>query len=348
MICAGGTGGHLVPAMQLAHQLRDSAKCAEVFFAGYNLQNTPFFRRDHFSFYEITSSPLRRNLCAFCWKISRGILQALKVLKTKKPDIIVSFGSYHTFPLMIAAKIKKVPYILFEANTHLGRVHKIVAGRATKIFAQFPLENYAHYQMLPFLPWKEMEKKRTKQQAKQELGLKEDVFTFLVFGGSQGAAFINDFFPQVAFLLQQEMDFQVIHITGGSQEKVSAAYSNLHISCFVTNYCEDMPLLYCAADMAICRGGAATIGELITFHLPALIIPYPYASEQHQEKNAHYFSKVLQGGDYLLQRNLTPGILAEKIQAMRSQLQQFSLQLKHHFVQRNVEPLKNYLLGKEN
>ncbi|MBN1914883.1 MAG: UDP-N-acetylglucosamine--N-acetylmuramyl-(pentapeptide) pyrophosphoryl-undecaprenol N-acetylglucosamine transferase [Parachlamydiales bacterium] len=348
MISAGGSGGHLFPAMQLANQLLHCSDQTEFFFAGHHLQKSPFFLHSLFSFHEVSSSPLRLNVFSFMKGVVKGILQAIRIIKKQKPHLIVSFGSYHTFPIVVAAKILKIPFVIFEANTTLGWSNRLLSRYAVKVFGQFALENCPRSQLLPILPWQKSDRKWEQKEARKQLGLQEDLFTFLVFGGSQGALFINDIFSKAALRLRENLHFQVIHLSGRDPHALKKIYADNHIIAHVEKFSEQMPLIYAAADMAICRGGAATMGELITYALPALIIPYPYAY-RHQEKNARYFANRLRGGLYLDQKDITEEKLIGSIQAIRSQLMLHSSSLREHYTKSTVlKPFYQHIMNKEN
>lgn len=303
LIATGGTGGHLFPARQLSELLTDS----EVVFAGHKLEQTPFFDRK-VPYVEITSSAKKTNL----WAHLKGLWQSLRLILRFKPDVVVGFGSFYSFPVVLAAVLLRKKLILFEANCSIGIVNKWFAPFADALALQFPLpEKKAVY--VPLLPWVGKQKELiAPQEARRRYGLDPDLFTILVFGGSQGAVFINKTFCQAAALLHQRgCRFQVIHLTGKEDPEIRYAGKAV-----VKPFEREMSLAYSAADLVVSRCGAGTTAELIRFRKPAIVIPYPYAYD-HQRHNGLF----LQGGAcVLLQTETTPERLADEIETMRGQL----------------------------
>jgi UDP-N-acetylglucosamine--N-acetylmuramyl-(pentapeptide) pyrophosphoryl-undecaprenol N-acetylglucosamine transferase len=294
LIATGGTGGHLFPAMQLAEKLKGST----VLFAGHKLKDTPFFDRT-LPFEEVASASSKKK-----WPtLLKGLWQSLRILWRFKPDVVVGFGSFHSFPLLLAAVLFRKKIILFEANCSLGVVNRFFAPFAEKIALQFPVPHpKAVY--VPLLPWKEP-KARTKQYARDP-----DKMTILVFGGSQGASFINKTFCEAAKKLT--FPFKVIHLTG--KEDPELRYS---VDAIVKPFEEEMAACYEVADLIVCRCGAGTTAELIRFQKPAVLIPYPFARD-HQRKNGEFLGG---GARVLLQKEATPERLAEEIEALRKNLE---------------------------
>ena len=294
LIATGGTGGHLFPAKQLAELLKD----AEVLFAGHKLEDTPFFDRK-MPFKEVVSASSLKK-----WPtLLKGVWQGLKLIWQFKPDVVVGFGSFHSFPVLLAAAILRKKIVLFEANCTLGKVNRFFVPFAKKVAFQFPIEHpKAVY--VPLLPWTG-KKARTKRYEKEG-----DRVTILVFGGSQGATFINKTFCEAAKLLK--FPFQVIHLTGKEASEVK--YS---VPAHVLPFEEEMAAAYEAADLVVCRCGAGTTAELIRFGKPAVLIPYPYAYD-HQRKNGEYLGA---GARVLLQKEATPERLAEEIEQLKKNLE---------------------------
>ncbi|MES2122125.1 MAG: UDP-N-acetylglucosamine--N-acetylmuramyl-(pentapeptide) pyrophosphoryl-undecaprenol N-acetylglucosamine transferase [Chlamydiota bacterium] len=193
LFAAGGTGGHLFPAQALAEKLTG----VDVLFSGAKLSTNSYFDRNKFTYRDIDSTtPFRGN---FMQKIQsvvillRGIWQSLRLLSNERPDLVVGFGSFHSFPLLCAAALKRVPLVLFESNAVPGKVIRLFSRFALYTAVYFPeseryLKGKVHAVEIPSL------KSRTSlnaQEARRQLGLDPDCFTLLVFGGSQGAKALN-------------------------------------------------------------------------------------------------------------------------------------------------------------
>jgi UDP-N-acetylglucosamine--N-acetylmuramyl-(pentapeptide) pyrophosphoryl-undecaprenol N-acetylglucosamine transferase len=319
LICAGGSGGHLFPARQLRELLKEDCL---VFFAGHKLRGSPFFESKEIPFQEISSSQKKKGVLAIC----KGFFQSIFLLYSFSPDVVVGFGSYHTFPLLLAASFLRKKIILFEANSTLGKVNRWFSFFSKKIAFQFE-QTHKKGALVPLLPWIATSNRQMSQaQARIHFGLDPFKTTLLVFGGSQGAFFLNQMIPLAIEKLQGE--FQVIHLTGKGFEKVTYQTKS-----YVREFEKQMDLAYTASSCAICRSGAGTIAELTRYQMPALLIPFPLASEDHQRKNGEFFIAHTKGARLLLQSDATLDRLVEEIEALigeadtfRKSLQSYSLQ----------------------
>lgn len=297
IIAAGGTGGHLLPAQEIAKKLQQ--KNVEVLFIGSGLQESTYFDRENFKFKEILAkTPFQKGLTT-CLKslyvLLKGIKQSSFFLKSFQPDLIIGFGSFHAFPVLCAAKLQKRPFMLFESNT--------VAGKVTKLFSPFAVYTAIHLPLVKKIkgnlievnwPLRAKETTLSQKKARQQLQLSPDRFTLLVFGGSQGASAINQSLPSICEqLLAKGLSFQIIHLTGKSTSIEVEQFCKKHnIPAFIQSFEQNMSQIFCAADIALCRSGAATIAELVHYQVPAILIPYPYATEQHQRENALFLGRL--------------------------------------------------------
>jgi len=308
LIAAGGTGGHLLPAQQLAALLQEQG--IEVVFAGYKLDRSPYFQREKFRFEEVASAPLREK--GWVRACLRGVWQAVRVLFRERPCAVVGFGSYHAAPILLAAALLGKKLILYEPNLVMGKVNRLLAPFAKKIAVQFPGKRSKKFVPIPLFPWT-CPKPVDPKTARRELGLEPEKQTILVFGGSQGASFFNEKIPAVASALGT---VQIIHLAGSEEaaKLVRSLYAEQGISAVVKAFESNMPLAYSAADFAICRSGAGTMAELIRWSVPALLIPYPYAADDHQRHNAEFLSQ-LGGAMTLLQSHAAEKAIVKKIQA---------------------------------
>lgn len=302
LIATGGTGGHLFPSQQLAERLSD----CEVLFAGHKLKTSPFFHR-RVPYVEIASASSKKK----AFLLLKGVFQSLKMIWRFKPDVVVGFGSYHSFPVLMAAVILKRKIVLFEPNGSLGKVNRFFARFAKKVAFQFPI-HHPKSVYVPLLPWKALNVRKKEKDPYRR--------TILVFGGSQGASFINETFHKAARLLS--FPFQVIHLTG--KEGLELHYT---VPAIVKPFEEDMGSVYARADFAVCRCGAGTTAELIRYQIPAVVIPYPYAHD-HQRKNGEFLKR---GVRMLDQKETTPERLAEEIEALNANLDQHQSALKSLF-----------------
>ncbi|GAB4184474.1 MAG: hypothetical protein Tsb0015_00440 [Simkaniaceae bacterium] len=335
LIAAGGTGGHIIPALALAQDLKNHL---EVFFCAAALdKKSAYFTDREIKVYSIeggtpfVKKPLKffKNL----WAIVRGILQSYKICKKEKPDLVVGFGSFHSFPPLVCAKWFKIPIILFEPNLVPSKVNRIFSRWAvlsTGVFEEIKEQLNGAFKRVSFPIYQKS--KIPIEEARAYFGLDPCRFTLLIFGGSQGAESINQIFFQMASALNT-WKVQVIHIVGNQQyaEKLQIKYRKEGIIAAVKVFEKNMFYAWQAADIAICRSGAATISELIHYEIPAILIPYPRASENHQKVNAEYFCNKIQAGILCSEKKASPDVLLKllsesmmKLEEMKNNLSLFN------------------------
>ena len=126
LIAAGGTGGHLYPAQALASELLQKSSDLALLFAGAGLSTNRYFHKEHFAFEDVASgTPFRGNIFKAVFRIFRGVKRSLRLIDAFKPTLVVGFGSYHSFPLLVAAVLKRIPIVLFESNAAPGKVNRL-------------------------------------------------------------------------------------------------------------------------------------------------------------------------------------------------------------------------------
>lgn len=325
LFAVGGTGGHLFPAQALARDL--CTENFEVLFAGGKLGSNPFFHPLQFPFREVQgASPFRSNPFKASFQLLSGIREAIKIVQEFTPDYVIGFGSFYSFPVLAAARLKKIPYVLVESNAYPGKVNRLFSAKSCFCAVQFEeaypfLKGKVIPTQIPFWARENASAFLEKKEARKYFKLDPDRFTLLIFGGSQGAASLN----RVAALL--ENDLQVIHLCGKDEniQKLRTLYKEKAVMACVKPFEEQMHIALRASDLALSRAGGGTLNELIEFCLPSILVPWPKASENHQYKNAKILAD--KGGAILLeQKNLAsfPAHLQQtrgKLEMMRSVLQ---------------------------
>jgi len=317
IIAAGGTGGHLFPAQGFAKELQQKEQ-AEVLFVGGGLSKNPYFRKELFLFQEVESAtPFKGNIFRSLGKLIKGTFQSFRVLGDFRPDLLVGFGSFHSFPVLLAALCKKIPIVLFEANAYPGKVNRFFSRWAKYSCVQFAeskkyLKGDVREVAMPL--WiREEEKLYTQAEACSYFGLQPGRPTVLVFGGSQGAVSINRIFEEVA-----SPEVQVIHLAGKEAriDVLRDVYARKGVSACVKSFEDKMSMAWRAAHFAICRAGAATLSEAIAFEVPMILIPYPYAADDHQKKNAQFVEKKIGAAIVLEETQLSKESLAHAMEKM--------------------------------
>ena len=319
IIAAGGTGGHLFPAQQLSESLKREGNC-EILFAGHKLSQSPFFEKENIPFQEISSASLKK-IVPFLFAAFKGFCQSVRLIRRFQPDVVIGFGSFHSFPVLLAAALMRKKIVLFEANCMLGKVNRLFFRVAEKLALQFPLsKNHPSQTFVPLLPWTSKSSQTpSPQEARKAFQLDPELFTILVFGGSQGAVAVNQIFCKTASLLKAKgLSFQVIHLTG---KEGGASYDGASIPACVKTFEKEMHLAYAAADIAVCRSGAGTLAELIRYRKPAILIPFPFAADDHQTVNGKYLAEKIGGGRLLLQQNANPEKLASEILILKEEME---------------------------
>ncbi len=325
MIAVGGTGGHIYPSVALAKELHKTNPGISVMFVGGDLKKNRFFQAQDFLHASVACAPVNSKnpfkLLKNLKNILKGMWQSRKAIKQFNPDIIVGFGSYHTFPTLMAAKLSKIPIILHEANSIPGKVNKLLSKHAVATGIHFPdAANHLKGNIVEVgMPLREGYKMGSvrKQTAKNYFFLKENKLTILIFGGSQGAKKINDM-VSVALSLYYEGKkdaLQVLHFTGDSEsvKSIEELYAKNEITACVKDFENRMDLAWAATDIVISRAGAATIAEQLEFEVPGILIPYPYAADAHQDKNASFMTKTVGGAISFMEKDLDAEKLGKKI-----------------------------------
>jgi UDP-N-acetylglucosamine--N-acetylmuramyl-(pentapeptide) pyrophosphoryl-undecaprenol N-acetylglucosamine transferase len=310
LIAAGGTGGHLYPAMSVASQLRN----VDILFAASGLGDNPFFGGGY-PFKSIDAAPLSGS--PWHWLVNgsrllRGCWQSRRLLAEYRPHLVVGFGSYHTFPVLLAASQGRYPIVLHEQNSKPGKVISFFAKKALLTATFFPSAAAA----LPgkavslAMPLRENFSPAavSRQLAAEYFNLDPSKVTLLVFGGSQGAQFLNSLMLDLfSSRLLWPQGLQLLHFTGSaaSVAELEECYGRAQISAVVKAFEPAMQMAWKLADLVIGRSGAGTIAEQLAFGVPAIFIPYPHLADNHQESNADFVVDQVGGGWKMQQAGAT-------------------------------------------
>ncbi|GAB4028696.1 MAG: undecaprenyldiphospho-muramoylpentapeptide beta-N-acetylglucosaminyltransferase [Elusimicrobiota bacterium] len=297
IIAGGGTGGHFYPALSMAMAFKE--KGWQVAFAVKKGDIClPALAENELPSIEIDTVALPRSFnplkhLKFLFKLISSLIYSLRVIKDFSPNAVLGTGSYVAFPIVLAAKIKKIPSFIHESNTVMGISNRLSGIFADKVFLGLPLRQnpFPSKSLLTGTPLRKIFfEEITKQDARKKLGLPEDTFIFLVFGGSQGSENINEAFYKILLDLSiEKKKLNFIQISGKDKfqdmkekyDKAALIKDNL-----LFPYYENMPILYAAADAVISRSGSGTICELLHYKKPAILVPLKIAAGDHQTFNA--------------------------------------------------------------
>jgi len=296
----GGTGGHLTPGMAVAEALQSAHPDADVLFLGSGrpveqelLCRTGFELRSLPS----VSSPgsvagLLRSLCVAPW----GLFRAWRLLAKRQPDVLVALGGYAALLPAICASWRGIPIVVLEQNSLPGKVNRFVAERATDVIVQWQqsVEHFPDPDRVAVLgnPVRREVLGRDRATSCQEFGLDPAKTTVYVTGGSQGAVALNELIFAALPQLEGMADrVQVLHSVGDvGFEEARGRYADVKATVSYHRFIHDAGAAFACADLAVCRAGATTLAELTANGIPSILIPYPYAAEDHQYFNAKLLS----------------------------------------------------------
>lgn len=300
IISGGGTGGHIYPAIAIAQEIRDRLPETQLLYVGTRegMEST-IVPQAGFDFKTIDITGINRSslikASQSLAKMPRSFFQGWEVVRDYRPDIVIGTGGYVSFPVVLAATFLDCKTYIHEQNALPGLANRNLARRVDCVMLTFPeAQKHLNAKLIKLtgLPVRKDILNVNAGEARQKLGLKEDKFTLLVFGGSRGAMTINQAMVGAMDRLQHE-DIQIIWLTGenGYQDikKSLADKVDLHdMECNlqVFPYMYNMNEVLAVSNLAVCRAGASTLSELAIMGLPAILVPYPYAAENHQEMNA--------------------------------------------------------------
>ncbi len=339
ILAGGGTGGHVIPALAIANQLKKSYS-AEVLFigtargienrlvpaAGYPLELVRVGALKNVSL-------VTRLKTAF--DLPRAVWDAGRMLNEFAPDVVIGVGGYASGPAMLAALVKHIPTLAFEPNVVPGFANRMVARFVSAAAVHFQeTAKYFRRAEVTGVPVRQAFFEIAAQSANKKRG---GVPTLLVFGGSQGAHAINEAMIRCLPVLQQEAPgIHIIHQTGerdyndalvayrGLQDAAGEPAASFTFEVF--KFIEDMPAAFARADLVVCRSGASTVAEIAAAGKPAVFVPFPRAADDHQRVNAEALERA--GAAVVVEESKLEGVwLAETIAALlqdSSRLQKMS------------------------
>ncbi len=306
MVVAGGTGGHIFPGIAVAEHMQQQGWTVSWVGTADRMeaQLVPKhgFEIDFVEVQGVRGNGITRLLKA-PFMVLKAILAAKKIIKQRKPAVILAMGGYVTGPVGIAAKLSGVPLVIHEQNAVAGFSNKLLAKVANQVLAAFPnaFENNAEVVGNPV-------RASVSSIAKKSL---TEQLNVLVVGGSLGAQVLNERLPEVFSTLAKDFSLSVRHQSGrNNQDKLKSAYVGREFDAQVDEFIHDMDAAYAWADLVICRAGALTVSEVAAAGKAALFVPLPHAVDDHQTANARYLVDQ-QGGLLMPQHDFTTERLVE-------------------------------------
>jgi UDP-N-acetylglucosamine--N-acetylmuramyl-(pentapeptide) pyrophosphoryl-undecaprenol N-acetylglucosamine transferase len=313
MIMAGGTGGHIFPALAVAEYLR--ARGWRVVWLGSRkgMEASVVTPRGYDMAWIRASGvrgrgPLRYALLPL--ELLIAFWQSAKAIFAHRPDVVLGMGGYVSFPGGMMASFLNRPLAIHEQNSVAGLANRVLARLADRVLAAFPgAFGKATAVIVTGNPVREEIARLAPPDAR--LGGRGGQLRLLVIGGSQGARALNTVMPLALARMPEPKRPHVLHQAGAAHhETVRQGYHGSGVAAEVVAFVDDMAARYAEADCIICRAGASTIAELAAAGVASVLVPYPHAADDHQTTNARYLAD--RGAALLLpQRNLTPERLAE-------------------------------------
>lgn len=313
MIMAGGTGGHVYPALAVAAELR--ARGHDIVWMGTPDSFEARVVPKHDIPIEFIHIAGLRGKGVLRWlsaplRLLRAMREARAVLRRQRPQVVLGMGGFAAGPGGLVAWLSRIPLVIHEQNAIPGLTNKFLAHVATTVLEAFPQSlpgahttgNPVRADIAALLP------------PEQRMAGRKHPLRLLVLGGSLGAKALNELVPQALKALPVAKCPEVRHQGGRTADIAEAEYQRQGIDAKISAFIDDMPQAYAWADLVVCRAGASTVAELAAAGCAALLVPYPYAVDDHQTRNAEYLvdagaARLIQERDMSVSR--LAGLLAD-------------------------------------
>jgi len=293
LIVAGGTGGHVFPGLAVARYLLEKGVDVQWLGTKQGIESR-LIPAENIPLHFITINGLRgKGLVALLFapfRILIAIKQALRVILTIEPDVVLGMGGFVSGPSGIACWLSRRPLVIHEQNAKAGFTNKMLARFSKRILTGFPDVFSQHEKVIVVGNPVRHELEQLPIPAKRHLS--DAPFRLLVLGGSLGAQGINEIVPRALLQLNVNERPTIWHQTGDKHaEIVKNIYKSMGLEAKITPFIQDMHNAYTSANMVLCRAGALTVAELCSVGLGAVLVPYPYAVDDHQTANADFMVK---------------------------------------------------------
>ncbi|MFA6078534.1 MAG: undecaprenyldiphospho-muramoylpentapeptide beta-N-acetylglucosaminyltransferase [Candidatus Omnitrophota bacterium] len=303
LIAAGGSGGHIFPAVALARKLKEKEGSVDILFVGSDKAiDKSIFIKEGFRYALLSSNKLsyKKSIktVIFFLRLILDSIRSFFIVASYRPDSVAGFGGYVSAPISLAAYILRVPVIAHEQNVVPGRANKILFNIARTIALSFKetgsrLGKNAAKVVFTGNPIRATLVRSDRAESLKKHGFGADKFTMLVMGGSQGAHVLNEKFVHAVSMMEESArkNIQVIHITGIKDYSWAVReYEKMGIDHRVYSFTDNIEDAYSASDLVVTRSGASAIFEVALFGKPMILVPYPFAMS-HQAENARVFTK---------------------------------------------------------
>jgi UDP-N-acetylglucosamine--N-acetylmuramyl-(pentapeptide) pyrophosphoryl-undecaprenol N-acetylglucosamine transferase len=292
LIACGGTGGHLFPGIAVAEAFRAQGHTPLLLISRKEIDATATASHDHLKFAAVPAiakpPTLSPRMPAFLWNLWRSVRQARETIRSGGIDAVLGMGGFTSLPPVFAGHRLGLPTFVHDSNARPGRANLVTSRFCTRVFvgmeAARPWFTRADSQHTGTPVRPEILNLPPRAEAAASFGLAADRPTLLITGGSQGARRLNEIAAEAAASL--DPSWQILHIAGPADESRVATTLASRPGTKVLGFCSAMHNAYAAADLVIARAGASSLTELTAAGLPAILVPYPYAADDHQTANA--------------------------------------------------------------
>ncbi len=326
VISGGGTGGHVYPGIAIANELKKLVPDLEITFVGVkNRIEAKIVPKEGYPLKTIHVQYFSRKIglktLTFFFSLKIGFIQSLFFLLRYKPDAVIGTGGFVSGPITYAASLLGIPTLIQEQNSYPGITTRLLAPKVKRIHLAFEeatkylskVKDRSKFRITGN-PVRLSADETERTLALGKFNLDKNKKTLLLFGGSQGAAALNEALLET--LPQLRTDIQIIWQTGEPDYgELKSAVEKFHHKIYIQPFIYNMADAYSVADLAFCRAGAITIAELMQMTVPSILVPYPFAAEAHQEKNARVLVEA-NAAEMILQQDLNPAILKETIERL--------------------------------
>ncbi|MDR1849138.1 MAG: undecaprenyldiphospho-muramoylpentapeptide beta-N-acetylglucosaminyltransferase [Zoogloeaceae bacterium] len=312
LVMAGGTGGHIFPALTVGKHLQEEG-WRVVWFGNPDSMEARLACQSGFEMIAVRFAALRgkgwKRKFMLPFALIRAVWQSMREIRIYSPDVALGMGGYISFPGSIAAKLLGIPLVIHEQNSIAGLANRVLSKVANRTLTGFP--NVLKKGICVGNPIRSVITQVPPPE--ERMAGREGVLKLLVVGGSLGAKVLNDIIPQGLLQLSPELMPEVVHQSGTDHltelEDNYREYREKGGVAHCVDFIEDMASAYAWADLVICRSGALTVFELAAIGVASVLVPLPHAVDDHQTGNAHYLT--LAGGAFFLpQADLTPESVA--------------------------------------
>jgi UDP-N-acetylglucosamine--N-acetylmuramyl-(pentapeptide) pyrophosphoryl-undecaprenol N-acetylglucosamine transferase len=334
LIAGGGTAGHINPGIAIAKYIKFKNPEAEIMFVGTRKGlETKLVPREGFDLKVITVRGFRRKLSADTFvavkELFQGILEARRIIKDYKPDVVIGTGGYVCGPVVFNASRMKIPTLIHEQNAFPGITNRILSRFTDAVAISFKESKQffkaAKTLVLTGNPVRSEMLQTERNDARKKLGIPLEQSVVVVVGGSRGAEKINESVVDMSLKYLGNDDCRIIFATGEVQHKkiMDKLGDKKPSSVEVTPYIYNMAEVLAAADLVICRAGAITTSELTVMGIPSILIPSPYVTANHQEHNARALEE--QGASVvILEKDLNGNILYNQMRSLLKDKEQLA------------------------